>query len=56
LAFESITGNGKGDPDVEELEEQIKKARLGGKDVGNLSGTMLKRWYTEGWYELFNNR
>ncbi|KAG1792522.1 uncharacterized protein HD556DRAFT_1444519 [Suillus plorans] len=56
LAFESMTGNGEGDPDVEELDEQIKNARAAGKDVGNLSGIMLKRWYTEGWYELFNNR
>ncbi|KAG2055698.1 hypothetical protein BDR06DRAFT_1006886 [Suillus hirtellus] len=50
-----MTGNGEGDPDVEELDEQIKSARVAGKDVGNLSGTMLKQWYTEGWYELFNN-
>ncbi|KAG1804016.1 hypothetical protein EV424DRAFT_1581703 [Suillus variegatus] len=56
LAFESMTGNGEGDPDVKELDEQIKNARVAGRDVGNLSGTMLKRWYTEGWYELFNNR
>ncbi|KAG1810857.1 uncharacterized protein BJ212DRAFT_1483992 [Suillus subaureus] len=55
LAFESMTGNGEGDPDVEELDEQIKNARVAGRDVGNLSGTMLKWWYTEGWYELFNN-
>lgn len=51
-----MTGNGEGDPDVKELDEQIKNARVAGRDVGNLSGTMLKRWYTEGWYELFNNR
>ncbi|KAG2126427.1 hypothetical protein BD769DRAFT_1668436 [Suillus cothurnatus] len=40
LAFESMTGNGKGDPDVKELDEQIKNVRAAGKD---------------GWYELFNN-
>ncbi|KIK73274.1 hypothetical protein PAXRUDRAFT_21039 [Paxillus rubicundulus Ve08.2h10] len=55
LAFKSMTGNSTGDPDVEELGEQIKNARVAGKDVGNLSGIMLKRWYTEGWYELLNN-
>ncbi|KAG2144415.1 uncharacterized protein EDB93DRAFT_1104975 [Suillus bovinus] len=41
LNFESITGNGGGDPDIE--------------DIGNLSGAMLKKWYEAGWYELFNN-
>ncbi|KIK72248.1 hypothetical protein PAXRUDRAFT_181073, partial [Paxillus rubicundulus Ve08.2h10] len=42
LAFKSITGNSTGDPDVEELNEQIKNARVARKDVGNLSGIMLK--------------
>jgi hypothetical protein len=56
LNFESITGNGGGDPDVEVLDEKIENARISGKDVGNLSGAMLKKWYEEGWYELFNNR
>jgi hypothetical protein len=56
LNFESITGNGGGDPDVEVLDEKIENARVSGKDVGNLSGAMLKKWYKEGWYELFNNR
>ncbi|KAI6152497.1 hypothetical protein BKA82DRAFT_4012954 [Pisolithus tinctorius] len=40
LNYESITGNGGGDPD----------------DVGNLSGTILKKFYGLGWYELFNDR
>ena len=56
LNFESITGNGGGDPDVEELDAKIEDARISGKDVGNLSGAMLKKWYREGWYELFNNQ
>ncbi|KAG2070302.1 hypothetical protein BDR04DRAFT_1155708 [Suillus decipiens] len=42
LAFKSMTGNGDSDPDVKELDEQIKNARVAGKDVGSLSGTMLK--------------
>ncbi|KAI6004879.1 hypothetical protein EDD15DRAFT_2191635 [Pisolithus albus] len=56
LNYESITGNGGGDPDVETLDEQIENARLAGKDVGNLSGAMLKKFYTLGWYDLFNDR
>ncbi|KAG2745389.1 hypothetical protein P692DRAFT_20877771 [Suillus brevipes Sb2] len=39
----AITGNGGGDPDTEELDEKIEKARSAGKDVGNLSGTTLKK-------------
>ena len=50
-----MPGNGEGDPDVKELDEQIKNARVAGKDVGSLSGTMLKWWYLDGWYEMFNN-
>ena len=56
LNFESITGNGGGDPDIEVLDEKIETARSAGKDVGNLSGATLKKWYQEGWYELFNDR
>ncbi|KAG1750581.1 uncharacterized protein EDB91DRAFT_1078599 [Suillus paluster] len=56
LNFESITGNGGGDPDVEVLDEKIENARTAGKDIGNLSGATLKKWYDEGWYKLFNNR
>ncbi|KIN93545.1 hypothetical protein M404DRAFT_36014 [Pisolithus tinctorius Marx 270] len=56
LNYESITGNGGGDPDVEILDEQIENARCAGKDVGNLSGTILKKFYGLGWYELFNDR
>ncbi|KAG1791927.1 uncharacterized protein HD556DRAFT_1444995 [Suillus plorans] len=52
----SITGNGGGDPDVEVLDEKIENARTAGKDIGNLSGATLKKWYDEGWYALFNNR
>ncbi|KAG2742877.1 hypothetical protein P692DRAFT_20747308 [Suillus brevipes Sb2] len=56
LTFESITGNGGGDPDVEVLDEKIENARTAGKDIGNLSGATLKKWYDEGWYALFNDR
>ncbi|KIN98212.1 hypothetical protein M404DRAFT_10621 [Pisolithus tinctorius Marx 270] len=55
LNYESITGNGGGDPDVEILDEQIENAQCAGKDVGNLSGTILKKFYGLGWYELFND-
>lgn len=54
LNFESMTGNGGGDPDVDELDDKIENARTAGKDVGTLSGAMLKKWYVEGWYSLFN--
>lgn len=56
LNFESMMGNGGGDPDVNELDDKIEKARVAGKDVGTLSGAMLKKWYEKGWYDLFNNR
>ncbi|KAG2128663.1 uncharacterized protein EDB93DRAFT_1256612 [Suillus bovinus] len=56
LNFESMTGNGGGDPDVDELDDKIENARTAGKDVGTLSGAMLKKWYVEGWYSLFNER
>ncbi|KAG1761603.1 hypothetical protein EDD22DRAFT_847642 [Suillus occidentalis] len=52
----SITGNGGGDPDVEVLDEKIENAQTAGKDIGNLSGATLKKWYDEGWYALFNDR
>lgn len=51
-----MTGNGGGDPDVDELDDKIENARTAGKDVGTLSGAMLKKWYVEGWYSLFNER
>ncbi|KAG0693406.1 hypothetical protein DFH29DRAFT_1007315 [Suillus ampliporus] len=51
----SITGNGGGDPDIEVLDEKIENAQILGKDIRNLPGAMLKKWYKEGWYELFNN-
>ncbi|KAG2070287.1 hypothetical protein BDR04DRAFT_1118471 [Suillus decipiens] len=56
LNFESMTRNGGGDPDVDELDDKIKNAWMVGKDVGTLSGAMLKKWYVEGWYSLFNER
>ncbi|KAG2743575.1 hypothetical protein P692DRAFT_20879011 [Suillus brevipes Sb2] len=56
LNFESMTGNGGGDPDVDELDDKIENAWMAGKDVGTLSGAMLKKWYVEGWYSLFNER
>ncbi|KAG1884171.1 hypothetical protein F4604DRAFT_1920023 [Suillus subluteus] len=54
LNFESMIRNGGGDPDVDELDDKIENARTAGKDVGTLSGAMLKKWYVEGWYSLFN--
>lgn len=56
LNFESMTGNGGGDPDVDELDDKIESARTAGKDVGTLSGAILKKWYEQGWYDLFNER
>ncbi|KAF9237087.1 hypothetical protein BU15DRAFT_63468 [Melanogaster broomeanus] len=52
------TGNGGGDPDMdtEELDERLEKARSEGIDLGNLSGATLKKWYSNGWYNLFNSR
>ncbi|KAG2143281.1 hypothetical protein BD769DRAFT_1383252 [Suillus cothurnatus] len=56
LNFELMTRNGGGDPDVDELDDKIENAWMAGKDVGTLSGAMLKKWYVEGWYSLFNER
>ncbi|KIO08884.1 hypothetical protein M404DRAFT_22703 [Pisolithus tinctorius Marx 270] len=36
--------------------KKIENAQHAGKDVGNLSGTILKKFYGLGWYELFNDR
>jgi hypothetical protein len=54
--FESMTENGGGDPDVDKLDDKIENAWTAGKDVGTLSGAMLKKWYVEGWYSLFNEQ
>jgi hypothetical protein len=51
-----MTGNGGGDPDVDKLDDKIKNAWTAGKDVGTLSGAVLKKWYVEGWYRLFNEQ
>jgi hypothetical protein len=56
LNFELMTGNGGGDPDVDKLDDKIENAWTAGKDVGTLSGGMLKKWYVEGWYRLFNEQ
>ncbi|KAG2097958.1 uncharacterized protein F5147DRAFT_656199 [Suillus discolor] len=48
--------NSGGDPDVEMLDEKFENAQILGKDVKNLSGAMLKKWYEGGWYELFNSQ
>ncbi|KAG0695830.1 hypothetical protein DFH29DRAFT_879784 [Suillus ampliporus] len=55
LNFKSMTGNGGGDPDIEELDNKIENAWTAGKDVRTLSGAMLKKWYMKGGgYDLFN--
>ncbi|KAG1812322.1 hypothetical protein EV424DRAFT_1542180 [Suillus variegatus] len=53
--FETITGNGGGDPDIKVLDKKIENDQKAGKDVGNLSGATLKKWYGEGWYKLFDD-
>ncbi|KAG2365361.1 hypothetical protein BDR07DRAFT_1374425 [Suillus spraguei] len=48
--------NGGGNPDIDEIDDKIENAWTAGKDVGTLSGVMLKKWYVEGWYSLFNEQ
>lgn len=65
VAFEDFTGNGGGDGDLEEvedpdhntsLEKRLARARDAGRPVGKLSIKIIRQWYANGWYELYNNR
>ncbi|KAJ3858714.1 hypothetical protein EV359DRAFT_68784 [Lentinula novae-zelandiae] len=67
--FESVTGGGgDGDEatgvkfkesDSEEMHIHRKKlvrAKETGKDVGTLKAEDIEKWYSKGWFQLFNNR
>ncbi|KAJ3714516.1 hypothetical protein C8R42DRAFT_646436 [Lentinula raphanica] len=67
-AFESVTGGG-GDGDEEVLDEkdsdseqmrdyrkQLGRAKRAGKEVGTLKVEEIDKWYSNGWFALFDNR
>jgi hypothetical protein len=70
VAFESFTGNGGGDGDINSLDDsnsgtkeelsrlsfRIKGALKAGRDVSKLSALQIKEWYDNGWFKLFNDR
>ncbi|KAJ4486620.1 hypothetical protein C8J55DRAFT_558618 [Lentinula edodes] len=67
--FESVTGGGgDGDEatgvkfnesDSEEMQthcRKLAKAKETGKDVGTLKAEDIEKWYSKGWFQLFDNR
>ncbi|KAJ3860707.1 hypothetical protein EV359DRAFT_85047 [Lentinula novae-zelandiae] len=67
--FESVTGGGgDGDEatgvkfkesDSEEMQihrKKLARAKETGKDVGTLKAEDIEKWYSKGWFQLFDNR
>ncbi|KAF9061056.1 hypothetical protein BDP27DRAFT_1429370 [Rhodocollybia butyracea] len=67
-AFEGVTGGG-GDGDEQDVDgknndteemkmyrKQLARAKRTGKEVGTLKAEEIDKWYSKGWFQLFNNR
>ncbi|KAF9019500.1 hypothetical protein BDZ89DRAFT_1164645 [Hymenopellis radicata] len=63
-AFRRFTGGG-GDADEnpelsfddsENIDDWLKRAKAGGRDVGELNAATVMKWETKGWYQLFKTR
>ncbi|KAK6993040.1 hypothetical protein R3P38DRAFT_2801014 [Favolaschia claudopus] len=60
VALESFTGNGGGDPDLDDpaaiLGKKLDAARNAGLVVGTLKPSVVELWEKKGWRDLFTQR